>query len=72
MGSVIDVVLSEALLQVVISYIVEAFVLQLEEANHTKEKEKQKNKDSEGGKDIDDADCVESVDLTQQTQLHAL
>ena len=39
----------------VISYIVEAFVLQLEEANHRKEKEKQKkNEDRERGKDMDD------------------
>ena len=39
----------------VISYIVEAFVLQLEEAIYRKEKEKQKkNEDRERGKDMDD------------------
>ena len=49
-------------LQVVISFIVEAFVLQLEEANHRKEREKQRRKLL--GRNLPivyDTDCVEGT-----------
>lgn len=51
----------QVVLQVVISFIVEAFVLQLEEETHRKEKEQKKKLLERNLQIVDDTDCVEGM-----------